>query len=252
MIANIGTENVEVSNFEMFSALMNDNLIPFDVEQEKIDFTSVPALVDELYWNSKKKEIEQKLEKFYSDFDRNGHEHISIFGIGPIPLLMFLGSKLNNKIKTKVFQRHHDNGSWLWKEEKSLASYDHKSIKRNKAFKKVALLLSLSGPIDRGLLPKTIMTSYDVYELKLNSDNPNYNFLRTEKDLYEFKKEFQNCISNIKSSYPGIKEIDLFPAVPAPVAILCGMSLNKNSDPSINIYNTHKKSNFEYSLTINN
>ncbi|MFA6325455.1 MAG: SAVED domain-containing protein [Candidatus Paceibacterota bacterium] len=249
MVANINKEEVRLSTQDIVVALMKENLIPCEEKQEEIDFTKNSGKNDKTYWKSKSQEIEETLGKFYSDLKREKIEHVSIFGIGPMPLLMFLGSKLDNKIKTKIFQRHRDGECWEWKKAKPEAVYRFRLINKGSDKDKVALLLSLSGHIDKNLLPETFIKDYYIYELSV--DNPNYNFLRAEADLYNFEKEYSTAISEIKNKHRGLKSIDVFPAVPAPVAIICGRALNKNSDPRLKIYNTSNKDKFKYSLTIN-
>jgi hypothetical protein len=249
MIASINNEAVKLCKQDIVGALMTERLLPYEEENEEIDFTQSLGLEGGVYWKSKSQEIDQVLAKFYSDLKREKVEHVSIFGIGPMPLLMYLGSKLENKIKTKLFQRHRDGENWEWKKGNPMAVYQFGLIKRGADKNKVALLLSLSGTIDRKLLPKNSEYCY-IYELSLAGD-PSYNFLRTEKDLFNFEKYFTTVISKIKNTHPGLKHIDIFPAVPAPVAIVCGRSLNKNSDPKLRIFNSYNKNKFKYSLTIN-
>jgi len=250
MVANINGETVKLSMPDIVDALMRERLFSCEERPEEIDYAAVPGTNTDAYWNSKMQEINQIVGKFYSDLKREKIEHVSIFGIGPIPLLMFLGWKLDNKIKTKIFQRHRDGEGWAWNREEPKANYKFEIVKEGGDKNKVAVLLSLSGIVERGLLPAEVLKDYYVYELSLNP-NPNYNFLRTERDLFNFEKEFSTAVSVIKNNHSGLKSLDLFPAVPAPAAIVCGRSLNKNSDPQIRIFNTSNKSEFTYTLTIN-
>ncbi|HBM46200.1 MAG: hypothetical protein UT05_C0003G0026 [Parcubacteria group bacterium GW2011_GWF2_38_76] len=250
MVANINSENVKLATPDIIKALMKEKLIPCEDKFEEIDFSNNPGQDNGSYWKAKSQDINSTLNKFYSDLKREKTEHVSIFGIGPMPLLMHLGSKLDNKIKTKIFQRHRDGENWEWKNGKPKADYQLNLTDKGQDKSKVALLLSLSGTIKRDLLPASIDKKYHIYELSL-TECPNYNFLRTEKDLLNFEKSFSDAISKIKNKHIGLKNIDVFPAVPAPVAIVCGRSLNKHSDPKLKIYNTYNKSKFKHSLTIN-
>lgn len=250
MAANIKDETVKVSEHEIISALLPERLFSAEDIFEEIDLTDIPGFDNEPYWESKKQEIDRKLEKFYSDLKRNKIEHVSVFGLGPIPLLMHLGSRMDNKIKTKIFQRHRDGEGWEWKNEEPKAKYAFEVVKVGKYKSKVALLLSLSGPVDRGLLPESVNADYYIYELSVKPI-PNYNFLRVEEDLFMFEKTFTSAISEIKNKHPELELVEVFPAVPAPVAIVCGRSLNKNSDPKLKVFNTYNKKPFQYSLTIN-
>lgn len=250
MIANINNEVVKLSTVDIINALIKERFYPCEEKFEEIDYTDNSGLNNNVYWKSKEQEINQKLDKFYSDIRREKIEHVSIFGLGPIPLLMFLGSKLDNKIKTKVFQCHRDGESWAWSKGKPGTVYKFKLIKKGVNKGGVALLLSLSGFVNRRLIPDIVNKRYYIYELSVNK-NPNYNFLRTEKDLFNFEKEFTTAISEIKNKHKNLKGIDIFPAIPAPVAVVCGRALNKNADPKLRVFNKSNKGKFRYTLTVN-
>lgn len=249
MIANVNGEIIKLSDSDIVDAIMKEKMF-FEEDPYEIDFTNTSGIYNKIYWDSKKQDIDEMVEKFYRDLERSKIEHVSVFGIGPIPLLIHLGSKLENKIKTRIFQRHRDGESWKWKNGVSKARYSFRSIKKGKDKSKVAVLLSLSGSIKRDLLPDNTRKDYFIYELRLSSD-PNYNFLRTEKDLYNFEKFFTTTISKIKNKHKKLRNIDVFPAIPAPVAVVCGRSLNRNSDPNLRVFNTSNNKKFKYTLTIN-
>lgn len=248
VIANINTQTVKLSKNQIIKALMDEGLYSVEEKYEEIDFTNFDGLNNNTYWESKKEEIDNIIAKFQSDLRRNNLEHISVFAIGPMPLLMYLGSKLDDTVETKFFQKHRDGEHWLWNKGSAKTKYAMRKITEGHK-NKIALLLSLSGFIEHDTIPTKILDGYTIYELFVDP-NPNYNFLRTEKDLMNFQKEYATTISTIKNNHPNIKEIHIFPAVPAPIAIVCGRSLNKNSDPRLKVYNRSQKNNFVYALSI--
>ncbi len=250
MIANINDEKVATDSKAIHEALLNERLIPAERNCNEIDFTATSGQNTEEYWKQKSAEIDEKLHVFYQEVGRDHIEHISIFAIGPIPLLIHLGSKLNNKIKTSLFQRHKDGEDWRWRSEKSKSKYSFRRIQGGKNKTKIAILVSISGFVDKAKLPPVINKDYFIYEFFLDPE-PNYNCIRTKNDLFEFEKAFTTAISTMKNNHKGLEQIDLFPAVPAPVAVICGRSFNKNADPKARIYNLSPKKQFEYSLTIN-
>jgi hypothetical protein len=165
-----------------------------------------------------------------------------------MPLLAYLGSKLNNKMKIKFFQKHGDIG-WGWKKEGGDVEYNFRTKIKGNNTKEVVLLLSLSGPIDDNLIPEAFKKDCTIYEIYI--DKPAYTFLNREKDLLLFKSKFIEYISKIKSENSKLEKIRLFPAAPAPVLVICGNSLNKNADPEVEIYNFYKKKEYKYALLIN-
>ena len=177
--------------------------------------------------------------------------HISLFALAPIPVLAFLGTVLSNKVPLDLYQRHRDTENWTWKESGPAVTYVMGDAKRRRTGG-AALVLSLSGSIDMNSLPPKLVASSSIYFLTLEGITPNPTFLKTRRDLENFRNAYHMAIATIIKNHRGIKEIDLFPAVPAPVAVLCGRELLPKVHPAVNVYDHQKnKGGFIYQLTIN-
>jgi len=179
--------------------------------------------------------------------------HISLFALAPIPVLVYLGSQLSNKVPLDLYQRHRDTEDWTWKTSGEPAKYALRLRQKGTNGSGVALVLSLSGVVNDAMLPSEVAKHFTIYDLTLASSVPNPTFLRTRRDLDEFRNQYQLAIATIARGHPGISEMELFPAVPAPIAVLCGRELLPKVHPSLRVsdYDKHKKS-FIYQLTINN
>jgi hypothetical protein len=190
-------------------------------------------------------------------FDAGGEvqnvKHLSVFAIGPIPLLIDLGSRLSNKVSTDFFQRHRDKENWTWKRGVKPVTYQLKRLQRGTDSSTVAMILSLSGKIRTRDLPTEIDGSYSVYELSLKNHTPDPTFLRTKQDLENFRVAYQTALSSITHEHGLLKSLHFFPAVPAPVAILCGRELLPKVHPELLVYDFDKqKVGFTYQLKVNN
>ena len=75
-----------------------------------------------------------------------------------------------------------------------------------------------SGP--RENLPSHIDSTYFVYELTLDGITPSPTFLSLREDLENFRIAYQGALAEIAKIHGSLKELDLFPAMPAPVAVL--------------------------------
>lgn len=250
MSVSIENEAVCVAEDEITEALIAESRYQYQGKSDMIDFSSVPSKNTQLYWKSNCKNIDVITEKFYEQLKRDGLEHVSIFAIGPIPLLVYLGSKLENKIKTQLFQRHRDSESWKWNNGSGSVNYKLNII-NGKDKNKVALVLSLSGKIHRAHLPKEINENFYVYEITLGNQEPNFHFLKSKGDLVRFECTYSKALSEIRNKHPKLKEIHLFSAIPAPIAIACGRALNRKADASFKVYNPINGAQFKYALKIN-
>jgi len=179
--------------------------------------------------------------------------HLSVFAIAPIPVLIHLGTQISNKIPTDFYQRHRDTENWTWKSNGVQVRYSFECIRTGTEAKNVALVLSLSGRILIDQLPRQIDSTYFIYELSLDGIPPTPTFLNQYSDVEEFRLQYQNALRKLSANHSGLSEICLFPAVPAPIAVLCGRELLPKRDPSIAVYDYVKsKGGFTFALTINN
>ena len=179
-----------------------------------------------------REEIRARIAQLASaGLDGAAPEHISVFALAPIPLLVFLGRELSDKQQVDFFQRHRDTADWKWKESGRDVEYAFSHLRTGSAQDRVALCLSLSGSIDAGSLPAAIDNTFSVYELTLADGPPSPLFLRKKSDLENFRRAYMVAMREIVSAHKGVSQLHLFPAAPAPVAIVCGHALLPKVDP---------------------
>lgn len=246
----IDGETVSVPNCHIKSAILPKYMA--DDTGMEIDLTALPLGDDVNYWQTGKQIISEKIESIYRPgVEKKEIEHISVFAIGPIPLLMFLGNKLSNAVETDLFHLHKDVENWTWKTDGNPVKYKIRLVSEGKEDHKVALLISLSGPIKVEDLPDSL-EDYWIYEITLDGMTPNRMFLRKKDDLFNFRKTFRQFLCEVREKHKNVKEIIVFPAVPTPIAVACGRDLIKKTDPSLKVYDFNKnRGGFRKILTVN-
>ena len=162
--------------------------------------------------------------------------HVAVFGLTNIPLLAYLGAKLGDRQDVKLFQLHRDTKDWKWKDEPASAEYSVENIRAGTSKTSVALLLSLSGTIDPESLPDEIDGRFSIYEIKLVSDTPNRDFLRTLGDLSRFREVYRKFLSDVQEKHGTLSEIEVIPAVPIPVAVALGMDRLAKVHPALQVH----------------
>jgi hypothetical protein len=225
------------------SAAIQDAVSPRYADHDPfvIDITGISDSPTTSYWDIAKQTIIQQTARLYDQpIDGNPIRHISVFALAPIPLLVCLGSALSSKVPTDLYQRHRDTEDWTWKSNGRPVSYSLKTVKEGTDSLKVALLLSLSGKIAIEDLPSNLPGKSWIYEITLSGVAPNPGFLATKQDLESFRYTYMNALRQIATDHVGLREIHLFPAVPAPVAVLCGRELLPKVDPALLIHDFHK------------
>ena len=220
---------------------------PNNREGTIIDLTGI-ADSGAAFIQAAKDTIARDVDRFLSA-NGEGHkaDHLSIFALAPMPLLAFLGRRLSNKIPSEVYQRHRDIENWTWKRSGPPVKYVFRRRRAGRG--SISLILSLSGVIPLNALPATGRGS--VYEITLQGATPKPTYLRTRRDLEGFRIVYQEALGTIIQNHGLVKTINLFPAVPAPVAFLCGRELLPKVHPKLRIYDYDKtKGGFKFTLEV--
>ncbi len=161
--------------------------------------------------------------------------HYSVFALTTIPVLMAFGRELGDKLAADLYQRHRDQ-SWAWRREATPVEYAYCRIQDGTDPARVALVLSLSGKVLPSALPPTIDFRFTIYEITLKGQEPNREFLNLKADLEQFRRVYRTVLSEIHARHAGPRELHVFPAVPAPVAVRCGTDLFPKVDPELHVY----------------
>jgi hypothetical protein len=250
LTANIGDQGSFIPFDQVIEAL--SPYYPVSKPGKIIDLAAIP-IFDAGSLGTAREAIRRGLAQLCDD---GGEVHtvgrLSIFALAPIPLLVDLGARLTNKISTDLFQRHRDTESWTWKQSGSPVEYEFDIVRQGTDPAKAALMLSLSGKIHLHDLPADIDGQYSIYELTLKGRAPNPTFLQTRGDLVGFQTAYHSLLGLMLERQGIVKELHLFPAVPSPIAILCGRELLPKVHPELHVYDFDKqKAGFTFQLKVN-
>lgn len=233
--AKIGAHVVSISQAEIFDALRPRYPAGHSTI---IDLTGLGDERTGAFYAAAAETIRSEVRRFYaagSEIERS--KQLAVLGLAPIPLLMVLGASLSNKVSTDFFQCHRDKTNrWTWATGLAPVAYTVTHARKGTAPDKVALVLSLSGAISLTSLPAHVDESFSVYVLTLQDVTPNPGFLRQREDLDAFRATYRSLLAELRKQHPSARQLHVFPAVPAPVAIACGFDLLPKVDPVLCVY----------------
>jgi hypothetical protein len=248
--ARIGTQQVDIPIHHVSEAVAPR--YPSDTRGFVIDLTHL-AVDDDAFVAAAEKTIASRVRHLYEDgMDLAKTQHISLFALAPIYVLVYLGTRLSNKITVDFYQRHRDGPPWIWKKEEGPpVAYASRKTQTGTDPGSVALVLSLSGTVHHSLLPPNVGPGHTIYEVTLEGRVPSTDFLRRREDLEAFRRCYRSTLETIRRDHPNARAIDLFPAVPAPVAVACGYDLLPKVDPLLRVFdNDRSRGGFTLRTTI--
>jgi hypothetical protein len=197
-----------------------------------------------------RKELKEVIESTLSE---DGTNHISLFVLGPMPLLILAGNILGDKVACDLYQKHRDTQAWLWKEDGDRVRYRVDHVREGREKGDVAFVLSLSGKIDMDRLPPDVLETATIYELTLDGRLPEPGFLRTRDDLEAFRDTYQKALRQIGFDHGRPERLHIFPAAPAPVCVQLGRGLMPKHDPVLVVHDDDKRhGGFTKILEVNN
>lgn len=256
MMNKIHKDCVFISNEEIVEALWKcANRYPeylLNVHNNlEINLSDLPDIRDTAYWKTAINKIDQIFERQIFPHIGKLINHLSIFAIAPIPLMIYLGAKLGDKIRMDVYQKQFNaEEDWVWCKGGRIVHFHFNKIQERGSNSKVAIILSISGKVAVESLPIEVKNNFNIYELSPKNISPNRDLIQNKQSLVNFKKVYQQLLREIEAKHGVSKDLILFPAVPISISIFCGRGLLKALSPKVLIYDLINKK-FEKAITLN-
>lgn len=247
--ANIAGQPVGIPAPHVYEAVAPK--YPADTKGFVIDLTSLQC-EDGTFYASAEGLVRHRVDQlFAAGVEVKGARHLSVFALAPIPVLVLFGAALGNKVAADIYQRHRDTEDWRWKSDGAPVEYSFRRVRAGAPGGRVALALSLSGLIQLDHITAVSGVSATVYELTLKDQEPRPTFLRLREDLARFAAAYREALATIRATHAGLGELLVFPAVPAPVAVVVGRELLPKIDPVLLVHDFDKVNGFKQRMKVN-
>lgn len=239
LTATVADRKVSISTAEIQQAVAPRYVGERDVV--RIDLNSVPEEPTDAYWSTARRTIERESSRLHSGvFEGGPARHVSVFAIAPIPLLVFLGRLISDKVPSTLYQRHRSSQEWRWKDSGPVIDFVTRSVQTGSDPTKVALVMSVSGRVPASDLAPHVDADFTVYELSPRGCEPGLQLLGREDSLRACQAAFLGALRHIVTNHQGATQLHLFPAIPAPVAVMVGRDLLPKRDPTVVLYDFNK------------
>lgn len=242
--ANIDIREGKITRNHTLLALAASGMYPATDSTIHLDVTQNAATErSPEFWKTECHNIDGFVQSRLSGLGPDGGtmDHLSVFAIGPMPLLMYLGKALGDIRSVDVYEKHRDNnGRWEWfpyEGEGVSFSVEVISPARHGA-PDVIVELSLSDLIDGDTIERIMGPGLPKYRMSI--PNPSPGFLRTKQDLLVFRSEHRRLLSRIMADAGKGCTIHLFPAVPVSIAVEIGRMVLPKSDVPIVVYDFNR------------
>jgi hypothetical protein len=188
---------------------------------------------NESFWNTEIENLQVQFnEQLRPRIRRNEINHLSIFALAPMPLLMTLGSLINDIHNVEIHQPVRNPKTWNLSEE--IMPIVYKVIEPEMQLPLVALNISLSATINDDRIRKVLGSECSIYTLTI--DHPFNDFIKSKNQLWEFSSIIRRLLNTIKSKYNAQTPLHIFPAMPVATAIELGRAWMPKADMPLVVY----------------
>ncbi|WP_285029640.1 SAVED domain-containing protein [Mycolicibacterium sp. lyk4-40-TYG-92] len=162
--------------------------------------------------------------------------HLSVFAIARLPLLIYLGFKLDDGVPLDIYQRHRYTGSWMWPQIDDPGTDFHVSVINGETSGTGGVLVTnLSGTTPPSDLP------HDLRELPmwtlLPTGEPAEDIFSHPAVLARYVAALRTYFTNLEGTHKQLRSLHLFGALPLSGALAFGSILKSaNLRPTIVTY----------------
>jgi hypothetical protein len=246
--AKIGDHESPVS-FEQVRVAMLPQRYPADGKSIGIEILGNAATDGEdLYWRTEPENLRRQFDTILRPrISSREITHLSVFGLGPIPLLVKLGALLGDIVPADVYQRHREpTPGWPWAEDGPTLVYQmgRPTVKGDT----VALKLAISGTVTDDRIQAVLGNNVPIWSL--TSTPVGNDVMRHAADLQQFRATMRTLYDDIKAHHGEKAKIHVFPAIPVSVAIELGRVRMPKSDLPLLVYDNIREKGFVPRLEI--
>lgn len=173
--------------------------------------------------------------------------HLSVFAFLRLPLLVHLGSRLDDTIATDLYQRHRAGESWTWDVADDEVAFTHRPL-RDGTGNEAVVLVNVSGTIHADELPNHL-TDLPLFIIEPVSATPDADLVRTRATLSAFERTVRAFLSHLESKRKHLTRLHVLAAAPVSAAITLGRCVAWGIHPSLAVYDRNDGS-YELALEV--
>jgi hypothetical protein len=246
--AKIGSNESPVA-FEHVRLAMLPDWYPADGRSIGIEILgSVLEDGEQKFWDTEPDNLRRQFEsKVRPLIVEREIRHLTVFALGPIPLLVELGQLLCDIVPADVYQLHREpTAGWKWPADRPMVEYEF--TRPMQTHGPVALKLGLSATINDDRI--TAILGEDTAIWSLTAKTQGNDIMRHPDDLMEFRRFLRNAYNAIKATHGEAAEIHVFPAIPVSAAVETGRVWMPKADLPLIIYDQNRDRGFVRKLKI--
>jgi len=144
--------------------------------------------------------------------------HLSVFAIAPQPLLILLGSLMNNIANAEIYQRHREPQTWTWPEKARSLSFVVEEPTSHTA--RPALVLALSAPVTDDRITAAMKGGAAIWRVTVRQ--PSMDLIKSRRHLSSLRAVLRPLFDRITLCHGRDATLHVFPVAGVSAAVELG------------------------------
>ncbi|MEJ1193155.1 SAVED domain-containing protein [Pseudarthrobacter sp. CCNWLW207] len=206
-------------------------------------------------WARAEDQINKTVDRVFEAIGAEDTSVLSVFAIAPVPVLIYLGSRLDDKTETVLHRRKRADtvDTWAWPSIDSLTTspafvVEDASTPSSEsvvaAANEVVVLVSVTARVSGERIPEAL-ADMPVLELRPGTLTPGPDLIDSRTALNAFAESWRVALSLLEATYPNARKIHLIAAVPNTAAITMGRHHMRDAHPDLVLYQRNKDNSYE-------
>lgn len=216
--ANIGFDTPRIEICDVYDAII-PNRYPDQNKPISIDFKNSSFYESDYdYWAIESRQIIKKCKTdVFERLESEKIPHISLFAFSPQPLLVKLGTILNDKYNVDVYQKHRNSNNWVWQNE--VESNPISIIIPPDTNKNPVLVFALSSDTIIGRVQERFGDNASIWIVTCSK--PNNDMLKSKSQIVDFQTKVRDLMNAIETQ-TSFDSLNIFMAMPIAMAVELG------------------------------
>lgn len=248
VVGDIRGDTVDFSRDSVVRAMLAQQLLPdFSMHAAGDDFeVDLRRQVGEKgnaqsYWDFAAQTLRERLAPLGKHIKDRKVEHLSVFALARIPLLVLLGTLLDDATRVTVVNKRRDvDSGWGWPGPGPSSNLTF-TIDAVPGHGDPVVTFSLSGPVDLDAFPAEL-TGRPRYDLRATGVDLSPTVLRSVEDLECFTEAWRRLLARLEAERRN-QPISVIAAVPAVAAVHIGRALMRGAHPPLRLFDRDPASN---------
>ncbi|MEU6488559.1 SAVED domain-containing protein [Streptomyces sp. NPDC046887] len=168
--------------------------------------------------------------------ERDSVQHVSVFGFARLPLLVYLGSLLDDTVPTDIYQRHRHEQSWAWPAEGGpVTDFAAHLVQAGPGGNEAVVVVNVSGVIVHREVPQEL-SGLRRYEVHPMGSQAGPDILRCRASLRHLEETLRMLLARLEREAKSVRRLHVLPAVPLSAAVTLGRVHHPQVHPQMVIY----------------